>query len=36
MSQMNQNSYTNGIMNEQQLNQISYALNKYCIVVRKE
>ena len=35
MSQMNQNSYTNGIMNEQQLNQISYALNKYCIVVRK-
>ena len=27
--------YTNGIMNEQQLNQISYALYKYCIVVRK-
>ena len=35
MSQMNQNSYTNGIMNGQQLDQISYALNKYCIVVRK-
>lgn len=35
MSQMNQNSYTNGIMNGQQLDQISNALNKYCIVVRK-
>ena len=35
MSQMNRNSYTNGMMNKQQLNQISYALNKYCIVVRK-
>ena len=35
MSQFNQNPYVNGIMNEQQLNQIRYALYKYCIVVRK-
>jgi len=33
MSQLNQNPNTNGIMNEQQYNQISYALNSYCKVM---
>ncbi len=33
MEQLNQNSYNNGIMNEQQYNQLSYALNSYCKVM---
>ena len=33
MSQLNQNPNTNVIMNEQQYNQISYALNSYCKVM---
>ena len=35
MSQFNQTPYDNGMLNNQQLNQIRYALYKYCIVVRK-
>ena len=34
MSQFNQNPYANGMMNEQQLNQISNALYSYCKVMR--
>ena len=34
MSHFNQNPYTNGMMNEQQLNQISNALYSYCKVMR--
>ena len=34
MSQLNQNPYANGMMNEQQLNQISNALYSYCKVMR--
>ena len=34
MSQYNQNFYSNGIMNEQQLDQISNALYSYCKVMR--
>ena len=33
MSQFNQNPYANGMMNEQQLNQISNALYSYCKVM---
>lgn len=33
MSQLNQNPNTNVIMNEQQYNQLSYALNSYCKVM---
>ena len=35
MSQLNQNHYPNGIMNEQQFNQISQALYSYCTVMRE-
>ena len=34
MSHFNQNPYANGMMNEQQLNQISNALYSYCKVMR--
>ena len=34
MSQLNQESYDIGIMNEQQLNQASQALYSYCKVMR--
>ncbi len=34
MSQLNPNYYANGIMNEQQFNQISQALYSYCKVMR--
>ncbi|MBP3205509.1 MAG: hypothetical protein J6M66_08815 [Lachnospiraceae bacterium] len=34
MSQLNQNSYATGIMNEQQLDQLSQALYSYCKVMR--
>ena len=34
MSHFNQNPYANGMMNEQQLNQISNALYSYCTVMR--
>ena len=34
MSQFNQNPYANGMMNEQQLNQISNAFYSYCKVMR--
>ena len=34
MSQFNQNYYTTGMMNEQQLNQVSSALYSYCKVMR--
>ena len=34
MSQFNQNPYPTGMMNEQQFNQINYAFNSYCKVMR--
>ena len=34
MSQFNQNPYPTGMMNEQQFNQINYAFNCYCKVMR--
>ena len=34
MAQFNQNPYPTGMMNEQQFNQINYAFNSYCKVMR--